>query len=179
MKALIPFLNIYDHKYLRALWQIGSFLDLQTIKSVKMSQKKPILFWEKLILFCPVLSCQKSKWIFLLAEEGRRRLNYQIGLEWRLIDRSNPLEYLTPEEVKRVYRFHPDTITFLLGIVLDVLLKPFSSERGLPLPPVINLLCTLVFTCYWRISAYSWCSKLNFQDISFQVHWESLQDHLQ
>ena len=69
----------------------------------------------------PVLSCsvQEVTMNYLLAEEGRRRLNYYIGLECKLADKSNPLENLTPEEVKRVYRFHPDTIVFLLGIVSD------------------------------------------------------------
>ncbi len=71
-------------------------------------------------------------------------MNYHIGLECKLADKSNPLENLTPEEVKRVYRFHPETILFLLDIVSDVLLKPFC-DRGLPLPPMINLLCTLEF----------------------------------
>ncbi len=71
-------------------------------------------------------------------------MNYHIGLECKLADKSNPLENLTPEEVKRVYRFHPETILFLLGIVSEVLLKPFC-DRGLPLPPMINLLCTLEF----------------------------------
>ncbi len=81
---------------------------------------------------------------YLLAEEGRRRLNYCIGLEYKLADKSNPLENLTPEEVKRVYRFHPETILFLLDIVAKVLQKPFC-DRGLPLPPMINLLYTLEF----------------------------------
>ena len=37
---------------------------------------------------------------FLLAEEGRHRMNYHIGVERHITDRSNPMENMTPEEIK-------------------------------------------------------------------------------
>ncbi len=80
---------------------------------------------------------------YLLAEDAWQGLNYQIGVERCITDRSNPLENMTPEEVKHNYRFLPETIIFILDGVKDSLV--FPNERGDPFPPIISVLVTLEF----------------------------------
>ena len=78
----------------------------------------------------------------LLANAQVRRRNDQLRMERRFADRSNPLESLTPAEVKRTYRFLPATVYFITEILLGDLLS--ATERSNPLPPLLQVLCTSV-----------------------------------
>lgn len=55
-------------------------------------------------------------------------------------DRSNPLENYTADEVFERYRFRPETIIYIVGI-LPNLQKP--TGRNNPLPPLLQLLVSL------------------------------------
>ncbi|XP_062613215.1 putative nuclease HARBI1 [Saccostrea cucullata] len=57
-------------------------------------------------------------------------------------DRSNPLEDLDEDEVFERYRFRPQTILFILGL-LPNLARP--TGRNNPLPPLLQLLLCLRF----------------------------------
>ncbi|XP_062605623.1 putative nuclease HARBI1 [Saccostrea cucullata] len=70
----------------------------------------------------------------------RRRRNLIIR---RLNDRSNPLEALNEAEVFDRYRFVPETIMFIVGLIQDQLL--YNSQRNNPLTPLYQVLVALRF----------------------------------
>jgi hypothetical protein len=55
-------------------------------------------------------------------------------------DRSNPLEDLSEDEVFRRYRFHPDTIVYILSLLPSLCRR---TKRNFPVPPLLQLLVTL------------------------------------
>lgn len=57
-------------------------------------------------------------------------------------DRSNPLEDLEEEEIFERYRFRPETILYLIGLLPD-LSRP--TRRNCPLPPLLQVLLCLRF----------------------------------
>ena len=60
------------------------------------------------------------------------------------IDRMNPLEVLRSEpSVKEHYRFYTPTIYFILGEILDDIIRP--TKRSCALPPLITLCAALRF----------------------------------
>ena len=67
-------------------------------------------------------------------------------VERRLPDYGNPLEALSgadSAEVYQRYRFRPETIMYIVGIVQDVIVRP--TKRSCALPPVIMVLAALRF----------------------------------
>ncbi|XP_061188486.1 putative nuclease HARBI1 [Saccostrea echinata] len=58
-------------------------------------------------------------------------------------DRSNPLEDMEEEEVFSRFRFRPETILFLVGMLYNDLNHP--TERNLALPPLLQVLAALRF----------------------------------
>ena len=56
-------------------------------------------------------------------------------------DYGNPLEALSGAEVYQRYRFRPETIIYIVGIVQDVIVRP--TKRSCALPPVIMVLAAL------------------------------------
>ena len=64
-------------------------------------------------------------------------------VERRLPDYGNPLEALSGAEVYQRYRFRPETIMYIVGIVQDDIVRP--TKRSCALPPVIMVLAALRF----------------------------------
>ncbi|XP_052807745.1 putative nuclease HARBI1 [Mya arenaria] len=58
-------------------------------------------------------------------------------------DRANPLERLSRVEVRERYRFYPETIVMIVGVVFNEL--DAVTRRSLPLPPLLSVLVTLQF----------------------------------
>ncbi|WAR29809.1 HARB1-like protein [Mya arenaria] len=58
-------------------------------------------------------------------------------------DRNNPLEILDVENVRKRYRFFPDSIMILVGIVEPTI--GTATMRNNPLPPLLTVLCCLQF----------------------------------
>ncbi|WAR15468.1 HARB1-like protein [Mya arenaria] len=58
-------------------------------------------------------------------------------------DRNNPLEILDVESVRKRYRFFPDSIMILVGIVEPTI--GTATMRSNPLPPLLTVLCCLHF----------------------------------
>lgn len=58
-------------------------------------------------------------------------------------DRNNPLEILDVESVRKRYRFFPDSIMILVGIVEPTI--GTATMRSNPLPPLLTVLCCLQF----------------------------------
>lgn len=79
----------------------------------------------------------------ILENVGQR--NQLVHLPRRYIrDAENPLERFEDSEFKKRYRFDKDTVTeTLLPLVIEALEKP--TNRGLPIPPVLQLLVALRF----------------------------------
>ncbi|KAH3896012.1 hypothetical protein DPMN_020183 [Dreissena polymorpha] len=71
------------------------------------------------------------------------RLRRRQLIERVVADRSNPLEVLSAEEVRERYRFCPETIHFIVGVVFNVLDSPTS--RSLPVPTLLSVLTALQF----------------------------------
>lgn len=84
----------------------------------------------------------------MAAHRRLRRREFLLNLLGRLrvprviMDRENPLEYLGEEEVFRRYRFRPQSILHLLGLLPE---QDRQTNRGLPLPPLLQLLVFLRF----------------------------------
>ena len=73
----------------------------------------------------------------LLQRRRRRRL----AIPRRLNDRSNPLESLSNAEVFDRYRFAPETIHYIVGLIHDEL--SYESRRNNPLTPLYQVLVAL------------------------------------
>ncbi|XP_061170533.1 putative nuclease HARBI1 [Saccostrea echinata] len=71
-------------------------------------------------------------------QRRRRRRN---SILRRMNDRSNPLETLNEAEVFERYRFVPETIMFIVGLIQDQLL--YDSQRNNPLTPLYQVLVAL------------------------------------
>ncbi|KAH3755829.1 hypothetical protein DPMN_190528 [Dreissena polymorpha] len=71
------------------------------------------------------------------------RLRRRQLIERGFADRSIPLEVLSSEEVRERYRFRPETIYFIVGIVFNDLDTP--TRRSLPVPPLLSVLISLQF----------------------------------
>ena len=69
-------------------------------------------------------------------------LNHQLRRPRVFRDRSNPLEDLEEEEIFERYRFRPETILYLIGLLPD-LSRP--TRRNCPLPPLLQILLCLRF----------------------------------
>ena len=59
-------------------------------------------------------------------------------------DRTNPLEYLSEDEVYNRFRFRPDTIVYILKILPNL---ASDTYRNSPLPALLQVLVCLRF---WR-----------------------------
>ncbi|XP_052260338.1 putative nuclease HARBI1 [Dreissena polymorpha] len=71
-----------------------------------------------------------------------RYLNELFPMDRRVFrDRTNPLETLSPMEIRERYRFFPETILFLV----NMLNLERATERSCPLPPLISTLAALHF----------------------------------
>jgi hypothetical protein len=68
----------------------------------------------------------------------QRRRRRRIGIPRRLNDRSNPLESLSTVEVFDRYRFVPESILFIVGLLYDEL--SYGSQRNNPLTPLYQVL---------------------------------------
>lgn len=73
-------------------------------------------------------------------ERIRRRQGIH-RIERVIPDRVNPLEFLSRSEVRGRYRFHPESILFLVQLLQNSL--EYATFRSSPLPSVISLLVTL------------------------------------
>ncbi|KAH3853214.1 hypothetical protein DPMN_095736 [Dreissena polymorpha] len=71
------------------------------------------------------------------------RLRRRQPIERVFADRSNPLEVLSAEEVSEMYRFRPETIHFIVGVVFNDLDTP--TRRSLPVTPLLSVLTALQF----------------------------------
>jgi hypothetical protein len=62
------------------------------------------------------------------------------------VDWENPLEMMPETEIFKRFRFRPDTILFIVGllIVLEPILKR-DTLRSCALPPLLQVLVTLRF----------------------------------
>lgn len=60
-----------------------------------------------------------------------------------LSDSENPLEYLSNDIFVRTYRFKKETVQDILQMILHGL--TYDTNRGHPVPPIINLLITLKY----------------------------------
>ncbi|XP_052778725.1 putative nuclease HARBI1 [Mya arenaria] len=60
-----------------------------------------------------------------------------------LKDRAKPLESLSGVEVRERYRFYPETIVMIVGVVFNEL--DAATRRSLRLPPLLSVLVTLQF----------------------------------
>jgi len=80
---------------------------------------------------------------FVLRIGRLRRINRRENVERRILDRTNPLEVLTEEEVRDRYRFYPSTVLYIVGLVEEVLTTP--TFRASPLPPLLCVMTTLYF----------------------------------
>ncbi|XP_033763351.1 putative nuclease HARBI1 [Pecten maximus] len=60
-----------------------------------------------------------------------------------IMDRQNPLELLSDEEVFRRFRFRPDTIVYIVGLVADSITH--RTLRSVSLPPLLQVLICLRF----------------------------------
>jgi hypothetical protein len=59
-------------------------------------------------------------------------------------DAYNPLEWWNEVEFKKRYRFAKNTVVnFIQPLVIEALQK--DSQRGLPIPPLLQVLCSLRF----------------------------------
>ncbi|KAJ8877003.1 hypothetical protein PR048_021455 [Dryococelus australis] len=70
-------------------------------------------------------------------------------------DATNPLESFSDEQFRRTFRFSKDTV---VGEVFPLLnLQNPENERGLPVPPALQLLTALKFygACGFQVSASS------------------------
>ena len=81
----------------------------------------------------------------LLMKEANRRLKMHRRMELYLEDRSNPLEDLTPEEVKTKYWFYPETILELCKMVYTSLRR--KTKRSCALPVLLQVCTALRFLC--------------------------------
>nr|XP_022294272.1 putative nuclease HARBI1 [Crassostrea virginica] len=70
----------------------------------------------------------------------RRRLLFQHRRPRLFRDRSNPLETLDEDEVFERFRFHPQTIMYLIGLLPNL---AHPTKRNNPLPPLIQVLVCL------------------------------------
>ena len=75
--------------------------------------------------------------------QRRRRRHRQRVSHNRLVDRENPLEMMPETEIFKRFRFRPDTILFIVGL-LEPMLKR-DTLRGCALPPLLQVLVTLRF----------------------------------
>ena len=77
----------------------------------------------------------------------RRRLRRQRqrnnAIPRRILDRSNPLEGLSEEDIFDRYRFFPVTIFFIVDLLKDNLM--FNTRRNNPLTPLFQVLVALRF----------------------------------
>ncbi|XP_056001593.1 putative nuclease HARBI1 [Ostrea edulis] len=75
-------------------------------------------------------------------QRRRRRHRQRIAYN-RLVDRENPLENVCEVEVFKRYRFRPDTVLYITGL----LAPSFTREtlRSCALPPLLQVLVTLRF----------------------------------
>ena len=71
----------------------------------------------------------------------RRRNGGNVGRQLR--DRTNPLEDLEPDEIFRRYRFVPEDIMMIVGLVADHVEHP--TARALALPAVYAVLVSLQY----------------------------------
>ncbi|XP_061191662.1 putative nuclease HARBI1 [Saccostrea echinata] len=71
----------------------------------------------------------------------RRRRRRRNSILRRMNDRSNPLETLNEAEVFEMYRFVPETIMFIVGLIQDQLL--YDSQRNNTLTPLYQVLVAL------------------------------------
>jgi hypothetical protein len=62
----------------------------------------------------------------------------------RLVDRENPLEMMPETKMFKRFRFRPDTILFIVGLLLEPMLKR-DTLRSCALPPLLQVLVTLRF----------------------------------
>ncbi|XP_053390062.1 putative nuclease HARBI1 [Mercenaria mercenaria] len=76
-------------------------------------------------------------------ERRMRRIRRFQPIERVFRDRNNPLENLSMLEIFSRYRFMPESILVLTGMIFDVLDSP--TMRSLPLPPLLSVLVTLHF----------------------------------
>ncbi|XP_033728123.1 putative nuclease HARBI1 [Pecten maximus] len=60
-----------------------------------------------------------------------------------IMDRQNPPEFLSDEEVFRRFRFRPDTIVYIVGLVADSI--SHGTLRSVSLPPLLQVLICLRF----------------------------------
>ena len=72
---------------------------------------------------------------------ARLRRREPIGRVFR--DRNNPLEYLSRSEIHDRYRFAPESVYFIVGMLFDALDSP--TRRSVPVPPLLCVLVTLQF----------------------------------
>ena len=70
----------------------------------------------------------------------RRRFLFQHRRPRLFSDRSNPLETLEEDEVFERFRFHPQTIMYLIGLLPNL---AHPTKRNNPLPPLIQVLVCL------------------------------------
>lgn len=82
-----------------------------------------------------------------------RRLNRFVRVDTRVFrDRTNPLENLSRQEVRERYRFFPETIIYICGL-LNVERR---TQRSKPLPVLLTVLVSLHFfatNCHHIVTA--------------------------
>ncbi|XP_048759899.2 putative nuclease HARBI1 [Ostrea edulis] len=76
------------------------------------------------------------------SQRRRRRHRQRIAYN-RLVDRENPLENLCEVEVFKRYRFRPDTVLYITGLLAPSLTH--ETLRSCALPPLLQVLVTLRF----------------------------------
>ena len=75
-------------------------------------------------------------------QRHRRRYRQRV-VHNRLVDRENPLEMMPETEIFKRFRFRPDTILFIVGLLEPILKRDMLRSRALP--PLLQVLVTLRF----------------------------------
>ena len=75
-------------------------------------------------------------------QRHRRRYRQRVAHN-RLVDRENPLEMMPETEIFKRFRFRPDTIIFIVGLLEPILKR--ETLRSCALTPLLQVLVTLRF----------------------------------
>ena len=80
--------------------------------------------------------------------QRRRRWHRQRVAHTRLVDRENPLEMMPETEIFKRFRFRPETILFIVGLLEPILKR--DTLRSCALPALLQVLVTLRFLAIGR-----------------------------
>lgn len=81
--------------------------------------------------------------VVLLEIAAEKWLKCEIRIERHLIDHSNPLENLLPNEVKEKFRFSAESITHICSIIHRNLQR--KTKRSMALPTLLQVLIAIRF----------------------------------